>query len=105
MLTWLTETWNDFVDFMYRLLLSLMDMLKDIFIWALEQLMNVGKLLLDGVGSLMSGLDIASYFALIPSETAYYLSILGVSLAMGMIVTCLSIRFLLQIIPFVRWGS
>jgi len=105
MLDWLAETWNDFVDFMYRLLLSLMDMLKDIFIWCLEQLMNIGKLLLDGVGAMMSGLDIASYFSQIPPETAYFLNLLGVSQAMGMIVTCLSIRFLLQIIPFVRWGS
>jgi len=104
-LDWLAETYNAFIDFLYRLLLSLMDMLKDLFIWMLEQLMNVGKLLLDGVGSLMSGLDIAQYFAMIPPETGYYLNLLGVSQAMGMIATCLSIRFLLQIIPFVRWGS
>jgi hypothetical protein len=105
MLDWLAETYNGFIDFLYRLLLSLMDMLKDIFIWALEQIMNVGKLLLDGVGSLMSGLDISQYFSMIPPETGYYLNLLGVSQAMGMIVTCLSIRFLLQLIPFVRWGS
>jgi hypothetical protein len=105
MFDWLAETYNDFVDFLYRLLLSLIDMLKDLFIWILEQLMLVGKLLLDGVGSLMSGLDIASYFSLIPPETGYYLNILGVSQAMGMIVACLGIRFLLQLIPFVRWGS
>ncbi|NQZ89068.1 MAG: DUF2523 domain-containing protein [Colwellia sp.] len=105
MLDWMAEAYNDFVDFTYRLLLSLMDMLKDLFIWMLEQLMNVGKLLLDSVGELMSGLDIAKYFAMIPPETGYYLNVLGVSQAMGMIVTCLGIRFLLQLIPFVRWGS
>jgi hypothetical protein len=105
MLEWLSETYNSFIDFLYQLLLSLMDMLKDIFIWALDQLMNVGKLMLDGVGSLMSGLDIAQYFEMIPPETGYYLNLLGVSQAMGMIATCLAIRFLLQLIPFVRWGS
>jgi len=105
MFTWFAETYNDFLNFLYRLLVSLIDMLKDLFIWALEQLLNIGKLLLDSVGALMSGLDIAQYFALIPSETAYYLNLLGVSQAMGMIATCLTIRFLLQLIPFVRWGS
>ena len=105
MLDWFVETWNDFVDFSYRLLLSLFTMLKDLFIWALEQLMNLGQLLLDGVGSLLGGLDVSSYFSAIPPETAYYLNALGVSQGLGMIVTCLGIRFLLQTIPFVRWGS
>ncbi|MBA6303201.1 DUF2523 family protein [Colwellia sp. MB02u-14] len=105
MFDFLTETYNEFLDFLYRLLLSLKTILQDFFIWALEQLMNVGKLLLDSVGSLMSGLNVAQYFEMIPPETGYYLNLLGVSQALGMIVTCLSIRFFLQLIPFVRWGS
>jgi len=105
MLDWLANTYNEFIDFLYRLLLSLVTILEDFFIWSLEQLLSVGELLLNSVGSLMSGLDIASYFSLIPPETAYYLNILGVSQALGMIATCLGIRFLLQLIPFVRWGS
>jgi hypothetical protein len=105
MLDWFAETYNDFIDFLYRLLLSLMDMLKDIFLWIMEQLLDVGKLLLDGVGSMMSGLDISQYFEMIPPETGYYLNLLGVSQGMGMIVTCLAVRFLLQLIPFTRLGS
>jgi hypothetical protein len=105
MLDWLASRFNDFVDFMWRLVLSLFDMLKDFFIWIMEQLSNVGLLLLDSVGSMLSGLDISSYWGLIPPETAYFLNVIGISQAVGMIVTCLGIRFLLQIIPFVRWGS
>lgn len=105
MLDWFVGAFNDFIDFLYRLLLTLFDMLKDIFIWIMEQLLNLGQLLLSGMGSLLSGLDIASYWSLIPPETGYYLNVLGVSQAPGMIVTALSIRFLLQLIPFVRWGS
>lgn len=105
MLDWFAEVWNDFVDFAYRLLLSLIDMLKDLFIWIIEQLMKVAKAAIDGIGSMVGGLDVSSYFSAIPPETGYYLNILGVSQALGMIVTCLTIRFLLQLIPFVRLGS
>lgn len=105
MLDWFADRWNEFIDFMWRLVLSLFDMLKDFFYWIIEQLFSVGVLLLDSVGSLLSGLDVAQYFSAIPPEAAYMLSITGFSQATGMIVTCLSIRFILQMIPFVRWGS
>jgi len=105
MLDFLGDIWNHFVDFMYQLLLTLIEMLKDVLIWILDELMEVGILLVDGMGELLTGLDVASYFSLIPSGTAYYLNALGVSQALGMIVTALSIRFLLQLIPLVRLGS
>lgn len=105
LLDWLVDTWNDFVDFLYQIILSLLDMLKDLFIWIVEQLMTVAKLAIDGLGSLLGGLDIASYFSAIPPETGYYLNALGVSQGMAMIATALTIRFLLQLIPFVRLGS
>lgn len=105
MLDWFVSAYNDFVDFLYALLLTLGDMFKDLFLWFLEQLLEVGEMLLSGVGDMLSGLDIASYFSAIPSETAYILNAIGLSQALGMIVTSLGIRFLLQMIPFVRWGS
>jgi len=105
MLDWLANRWNDFIDFMWQLVLSVFDMLKDFFIWVLEQLMDLVILALDGLDALVSGLDIASYFSIIPPETAYMLSQIGISQALGIIVTALTIRFILQLIPFVRLGS
>ena len=105
MLDWFVETWNDFLDFMWVLVLSVFDMLKDFFIWIMEQLMVVAIGLLDLVGATMSGLDLASYMTNLPPELTYTLSQIGISQALGMIITCLGIRFLLQTIPFVRWGS
>ena len=105
MLDWLAETWNDFVNFAWRIVLSVFEMLKDLFIWIIEQLFNIGILLLDGLGALMSGLNVASYWGGIPPETAAMLSQIGLSEAIGMVLICLPIRFLLQTIPFVRWGS
>jgi len=105
MLDWLANRWNDFIDFMWQLVLSVFDMLKDFFIWVMEQLMDLVILALDGLDALVSGLGIASYFSIIPPETAYMLSQIGISQALGIIVTALTIRFILQLIPFVRLGS
>jgi len=105
MLDWFANRWNDFIDFMWKLMLSLFDMLKDFFIWIMESLMDVALLMLDGVGAMMSGLDVAQYMSFLPPETISTLSQIGLSQAMGMIITCISIRFILQMIPFVRWGS
>lgn len=105
MLDWLANRWNDGIDYLWRLVLSLYDMLKDFFMWIMDSLLSIGLIFLDGAGALLGGLDIAQYFSFLPSETLYMLQITGFSEAMGMIVTCISIRFILQMIPFVRWGS
>ncbi len=105
MLDWFANRWNDLIDFMWRLVLSLYDLLKDFFIWMFDSLLDVGVALLSTVGSLMSGLDIAQYMSFLPPETSHMLSQTGLSQSMGMIVTCLSVRFIIQMIPFVRWGS
>lgn len=101
----IAETYNGFVDFMYSLLLTLFDILKDFFYWILEQLFTGVLYSLDGLGYLFSGLDVAQYIALIPPETAHIMSQIGFSSAMTMIITSLTIRFFLQLIPFVRFGS
>lgn len=105
MLDWFANRWNDLIDFLWKLVLSVYDMLKDFFFWCIESLMDLAIVLLDGVGSMMDGLSIAQYFSMLPPETVYMLKITGFSEAMGMIVVCIGIRFVIQMIPFVRWGS
>lgn len=105
MLDWLANRWNDLIDFLWRLVLSVYDMLKDFFFWIFESILDVSIFFLDGVGSIVGALDVAQYFSAIPPETSYILSLIGVSQALGMIVSCLGIRFIIQMIPFVRWGS
>ena len=105
MLDWFANRWNDFIDFMWKLVLSVFEMLKDFFIWIMESLMTVAVAILDGVGAVMGGLDVAQYMSFLPPETISILSQIGLSQAMGMIVTCLTVRFIIQMIPFVRWGS
>jgi hypothetical protein len=105
MLDWFANRWNDLVDYLYQLVLTIYDVLKDFFTWALDGVLAAGVFILDSVGSLLDGLDVAKYFTALPPETLYMLKITGFSEAMGMIVVCLGIRFTVQMIPFVRWGS
>ena len=105
MLDWLASRFNDIIDFFWRLVLSVFDMLKDVFYFIIDSLLSVGVVILGGLGGLMSGLDIAPFFNGLPPETLSFMSQIGISQALGMIVTCLGIRFILQMIPFVRWGS
>ena len=105
MLDFLANRWNDLIDFLYRLLLTWVEFQKDILLWILDQLMTVAVAIVDGMGHLFAGLDVAQYWSLIPPETAYFLNLIGLSQAVGMIITCLGIRFILQMIPLVRWGS
>jgi hypothetical protein len=105
MLDWLVETWNIFVDFLYSIVLTVYEIQKDFFLWILDQVFTVVLHILDGLGYLFQGLDVAQYISAIPPQTAHIASQIGLSQAMGMIITALTIRFFLQLIPLVRLGS
>ena len=44
-------------------------------------------------------------FPSIPDEYSWIFGVLGFSQALGIIASAMTTRFLLQTIPFVRWGS
>lgn len=105
LLDWLQDTYNDFLNFLYSMFLTVVDMFKDLFFWITEQLLDLSLLIVTGLDSFFSGLDVASYINSIPPSVQYYASAVGLSQAMGMIIIAITIRFLLQLIPFVRLGS
>ncbi|UJX27715.1 VSK receptor (plasmid) [Pseudoalteromonas sp. CF6-2] len=105
MLDWLQETWNEAKEFAYSLLLTIVEFLKDIAIWIFEQFMDLSILAIHGLDSVFSGLDIASHINSLPPAVSFYASSLGLSQAMSMIIISLTLRFLLQLIPFTRLGS
>ncbi|NMT50528.1 VSK receptor, partial [Vibrio parahaemolyticus] len=54
---WLVDLFNKLLVFLYQLLISLVNMLKDLFFWAVEQIMAMVNLLLSGVFSLFAPVD------------------------------------------------
>lgn len=105
MLSWLSERWNDFIDFMYRCILTVVDAMKDLMIWLFDVLFDLFIHAIDSLGSMFQGLNFTQYILLIPDETKQILALTGISEAMTMVITCIIIRILLQLIPFVRLGS
>ena len=62
--------------------------------------------LLQPADTLLSSLSTAGLSApLIPNEYAWLLGVTGLSQALTIVAGAMATRFLLQSVPFVRWGS
>lgn len=105
MFDWLKEAWDSFVDFLWMLVLSIFDAIKDVFLWFFDSIMNLVIFIIDTLGDGLSSLDITQYLTALPDETRQILYLTGVSDAIVILTTALLIRLLLQLIPFVRFGS
>lgn len=103
--TWLTNFTDWLLSILKTMANTLLDMMKDVFLFAFEQIMILIIFVLDGMGTFFEGLNVAQYFSAIPPGTAWVLNQIGVGQALGMIVSAITIRLLLQLIPFTRLGS
>lgn len=106
---WLTEwfgsVWDSFERWGKSLLLTLLDLLKDAMYFLLEMLLEVVQAILNGMGSLFDAINFAQYISAIPPDVSNIMGLIGLGQAMTMIVAAISIRVVLQLIPFVRLGS
>lgn len=99
------EAFQSVIDFLYACVLSIFDFLKDLFWWVLDMLMYIAIGFLDLTGEAFSALNPLQYISAIPPETKAMMAMTGFNEAMSIIVSAIIIRFTLQLIPFVRWGS
>lgn len=81
---------------------DLWNIVTDVACWVLEGALGVASSALSAIDA---PFDPQTYYGLIPPELGNMLGVIGVTQALTMIVAALLIRFLLQTIPFVRWGS
>ncbi|EHR42669.1 DUF2523 family protein [Alishewanella jeotgali] len=102
---WLINFGNWLLDTIKTLAFTLFTMIKDVFFFAFEQGMILVTFILQGMGDLFQGLDVTSYIAALPPETSWVLSQIGLGQALGMIMSAITIRFMLQLVPFTRLGS
>lgn len=102
---WLVDLFNKLLEFLYQLLLTLFDMLKDIFLWIVEQVMNAVNMVLPSVFALFAPVDISQYMTSIPPTVAWVFAAVGVPQCLSIILAAITIRLLLQLIPFTRLGS
>lgn len=102
MVYWLSDWFEvEFKSF----ILTLEALLKDLFLWVLDQLFSLSVLMLEGTGDVFQGLDISQYISALPPEVGWVLQQTGVGQAMGIITAAIVVRIILQLIPFTRLGS
>ena len=85
-----------------QLFIDAWNVVTDVFCWLLDGFLSIAVSALQAISV---PFDPQTYYSMIPPEVAIMLGYIGVPQALSMIVAALVIRFTLQTIPFVRWGS
>ncbi|BCB44727.1 hypothetical protein VagYM19_38670 [Vibrio alginolyticus] len=102
---WLVDLFNKLLVFLYQLLMSLFNMLKDLFFWAVEQVMEMVNMLLSGVFALFAPVDMSQYMTSIPPTVSWVMAAVGLPQCLSIILAAITVRLMLQLIPFTRLGS
>lgn len=103
--TWLQDIWDSFIVWGESLILTLWDMFKDALLFAFELVLEIVGLILEGMGTMFAAMDLTQYIDGIPPEVANVMGLIGLGQAVGLIITAIGIRIVLQLIPFTRLGS
>jgi len=97
--------WDNISGFFEKLVRSGWDMLKDLFLWIFETLLALIEVILQALDSMFSYLDMTQYLTMLPADVVAVAQSVGAGEASGIVILALTIRILLQLIPFVRLGS
>lgn len=93
-----------FGDLVVAVFKAFWDLLTDAFCWVFDQILGVAIVALSAFDFSALSAQVGSWASL-PSGLLEVLSAIGLSSAVGLIVSALAIRVLLQLIPFTRLGS
>ncbi|MCX5721841.1 MAG: hypothetical protein NT179_07405, partial [Nitrospirae bacterium] len=87
------------LNLIYCFLLDMIASFKDIWLLGWDSLLGPVDTILTSIGT--GGLTVP----VIADQYAWVLGATGMSQAMAIIASAMGVRFLLQSVPFVRWGS
>jgi hypothetical protein len=96
--------WQGIYDLSTSVINTFFDMLTDFWLYVLDNLITAAIGFLDVAGQALT-FNPATYISGLPPETINIIGLIGLSECVTIITTAIGIRFLLQLIPFVRWGS
>lgn len=105
--TWVSQFLTNFQNFVLNLFKAvfeaLWDMGYDFLCFIFEQLFATVVAIVGAIPA--PSVNFQSYLAGGPAETLNMMATIRIPEAVGIVITSLGIRFLLQLIPFVRLGS
>ncbi|RVT44647.1 DUF2523 domain-containing protein [Rheinheimera sediminis] len=96
---------NWLYDIFYAAVATVGVLIYDVLLLILEGFFIVGQTALDGIALTMETLNLGDYMTFLGPDVLAWIVAIGFTEAMGMVITGISIRLLLQIIPFTRLGS
>lgn len=102
---WVITLFNKLIEFLYQLIISLVSMLKDMVFWIFEQVMNAISSALGAAVSAFDVVDVSQYLENIPPNVAWIMGAVGLPQCLGLIISAIALRMVLQLIPFTRLGS
>ena len=106
---WLAGWFNAFLSWLLGLVgtifVGLWALLSDFLLFCFDQVLDLVSYVVSGMSWDFSGFTAATYWNQLPADLISTLNLIGVPAALALIGAALAIRFVLQIIPFVRWGS
>lgn len=102
---WIISLFNQLLEFLYRLVISLVDMLKDMIFWIVEEFMSVVNKGLSWAVAAFEPVDVSQYLESIPPNVAWVMGAVGLPQCLSLIISAIAIRMILQLIPFTRLGS
>lgn len=108
-LYWIQDWLGIFPDWLVNLVAAmfeaLWDLVRDIFYWIFEQVLDLAIHILNGLDFDFSMFNPAQYISGLPSELVNVIGLIRVGEALAIIVGAIVIRIVLQLIPFTRLGS
>ncbi len=102
---WLIDFGNWLYDIAYSAVSTVGVLLENVLLTILDGFFIVGLLALDGVGAMLQPFGIQDLFSSLPPDVRGMMNAIGLPEALGMIISAITIRLFMQLIPFVRLGS
>jgi hypothetical protein len=102
---WLIDFGNWLYDICYAAVSTVGVLCENILLTVIDGFFVIGRLALDGVGALLQPFGIQSLFNALPPDVIGMLAAIGLPEALGMIISSITVRLFMQLIPFVRLGS
>lgn len=102
---WLIDFGNWCYEISYAAVATVGVLFENILLTILDGFFIVGRLALDGVGAMLQPFGIQQLFDALPPDVLGMMNAIGLPEALGMIISAITVRLFMQLIPFVRLGS
>ena len=105
MLDWFSERWNDFLNLWLSFTYTLYDMTIDLVSFLFDSVFTFCVAIVSTLSGAFSSFGVLQYLSVLPDDMLNVMALVGVNEVSVIIVSAVTARFILQLIPFVRLGS